>query len=88
MKLVPKQDLPLEVLNQTILEAGREALSADPVYITKYHAKVKKGKTGICPSCGEAYTLRQGALCLCCQGEGYFQTTHHSVEFLKRAVSY
>ena len=34
MKLVEKKNLPLEVLNQTILEAGREALSATPVTIT------------------------------------------------------
>ena len=71
MKLVEKKDLPLEVLNQTILEAGRETLSSAPVYITNYFAKIKKGKTGICSGCGEAYTLRQGALCLSCQGEGY-----------------
>ena len=89
MKLVEKKDLPLEVLNQTILEAGRESLSAVPVYITNHYAKVKKGVTGVCPACEEAYSLRQGALCLSCQGEGYFQTIDHSAEiFLKRAVSY
>jgi len=89
MKLVPKKDLPLEVLNQTILEAGREALSADPVFITNYYAKIKKGKTGICPSCGEAYTLRQGALCISCQGEGYYQPKENPADpFLRRAVSY
>ena len=89
MKLVPKKDLPLEVLNQTILEAGREALSADPVFITNYYAKIKKGKTGICPSCGEAYTLRQGALCISCQGEGYYQPNENPADpFLRRAVSY
>jgi formylmethanofuran dehydrogenase subunit E len=89
MKLVEKKDLPLEVLNQTILEAGREALSADPVFITNYYAKIKKGKTGICPSCGEAYTLRQGALCISCQGEGYYQPNENPADpFLRRAVSY
>jgi formylmethanofuran dehydrogenase subunit E len=89
MKLVPKQDLPLEVLNRTILEAGREALSSIPVYITSHYAKIKKGKTGVCPACGEAYSLRQGALCLSCQGEGYFQTIDDPAEiFLKQAVSY
>jgi formylmethanofuran dehydrogenase subunit E len=89
MKLVEKKDLPLEVLNQTILEAGREALSADPVFITNYYAKIKKGKTGICPSCGEAYTLRQGTLCVSCQGEGYYQPNGNPADsFLRRAVSY
>ena len=70
MKLVPKQDLPLEVLNRTILEAGREALSAAPVYITNHYAKIKKGKTGVCPGCGEAYSLRQGALVPLLSGGG------------------
>jgi formylmethanofuran dehydrogenase subunit E len=89
MKLVEKKDLPLEVLNQTILEAGRDALSADPVYITNYYAKIKKGKTGICPSCGEAYTLRQGTRCVSCHGEGYYQTVENPAAYvLKRAVSY
>jgi formylmethanofuran dehydrogenase subunit E len=89
MKLVEKKDLPLEVLNQTILQTGREALSADPVYITNYYAKIKKGKTGVCPSCGEAYTLRQGTLCISCQGEGYYQPNENSAAgFLRRAVRY
>ena len=88
MKLVEKKDLPLEVLNQTILEAGREALSADPATVTSHYAKIKKGKTGICPACGEAYSLRQGALCLSCQGEGYYRVESIPDTFLKRAVSY
>jgi len=89
MKLVPKKDLPLETLNQTILAAGREALSADPVYITNYYAKIKKGETGICPSCGEAYTLRQGSLCVACQGEAYYQSVENPADtILKRALSY
>jgi formylmethanofuran dehydrogenase subunit E len=89
MKLVPKKALPLEILNQTILEAGRDALSADPVYITNYYAKIKKGETGICPSCGEAYTLRQGGRCVSCQGEGYYQPNENPADpFLRMAVSY
>jgi len=88
MKLVDKKDLPLEVLNETILEAGRDALSAEPVYITQHHTKVKKGQTGICPSCGEAYTLRQGALCISCQGEGYYQLNDPPADlFLRRAIN-
>jgi len=89
MKLVEKKDLPLEVLNQTILEAGREALSADSVLITNHYSKIKKGETGVCPSCGEAYTLRQGRLCVCCQGEGYYRINDNPAEtLLKRTASY
>lgn len=89
MKLVDKKDLPLEVLTQTILDAGREALSAAPVTITNYYTKIKKGETGICPTCGEAYTLRQGALCISCQGQGYYEPFKVPADyFLKRAVSF
>jgi hypothetical protein len=88
MKLVAKKDLPLDVLSQAILTAGREALSAAPVYITNYYAKIRKGQTGICPSRGEAYTLRQGALCFSCQGEGYYRPVENPADIiLRRAVS-
>jgi formylmethanofuran dehydrogenase subunit E len=82
MRLVPKKDLPLEILNQTIQEAGRDSLSAAPVYITNYHTKVKKVETGICPSCGEAFSLRQGLLCVSCQGEGYYQLNENPLGIL------
>jgi len=71
MRLVPKKDLPLEVLLPVILEAGRSMLSCAPVEVTRLYGKQKKGETGLCPSCGEAYTLTQGPACLACQGEGY-----------------
>jgi formylmethanofuran dehydrogenase subunit E len=87
MRLVEKKDLPLELLNQTIREAGRDPLSAVPVSIINYHTKVKKGETGICPTCGEAFSLRQGALCVSCQGEGYYLSNFNEMP-LKRAASY
>ena len=73
MRLVEKKDLPLSVLNQDILSAGRKMLNAAPVQITRYYGKNKKGESRICPVCREAYPTRQGLQCQACQGEGYFE---------------
>jgi formylmethanofuran dehydrogenase subunit E len=74
MRLVDKKDLPLPVLIQEIMDAGRHMLQAAPVQITRYHNKNKKGEIRICQDCGEAYPLHQGSQCLTCQGEGYYES--------------
>jgi len=73
MRLVPKKDLPLEVLLETILEARRDCLSYAPVAMTGYNTRQKKGPTGICPQCGEAYPASQGDVCSACGGEAYYR---------------
>ena len=73
MRTIPKQDLPKEVVNSTILEAGRKILSSRPIDVVNLHERKKKGETGVCPKCGEAYPLDQGKKCLACQGEGYYR---------------
>ena len=45
MRLVNKKDLPLSILNQYILAAGRKILSAAPVQITRYYGKTKEGRS-------------------------------------------
>lgn len=72
MRLVAKKDLPLSVLVQDILSAGRKMLNSAPVQISRYHEKNKKGAIRICPVCQEAYPLKQGLQCLACQGQGYY----------------
>jgi formylmethanofuran dehydrogenase subunit E len=71
MRLVPKHSLPLEVLLESILDAGRRMLSHAPVHITQFHGKNKKGAIAVCPGCGEAYPAHQGDRCLSCLGNGY-----------------
>lgn len=73
MRLVSKKDLPLEVLLDSVLDAGRNMLSWAPVRITQFHGKNKKREIAVCPGCGEAYPTRQGDRCLSCLREGYFQ---------------
>ena len=73
MRLVSKKDLPLNVLNAVILDAGRNVLSAEEIYMTRHYGRIKKDVTTVCDRCGEAYAAAQGACCLACQGEGYYQ---------------
>ena len=72
MRLVPKKSLPLEVLLESIIQAGRAMLSISPVRITALYGKKSKGETGVCPGCREAYPVSQGERCLACQGQGYY----------------
>jgi len=73
MRLVPKSDLPLDVLLKSIEGAGRRMLSFAPVRVTRYQGKNRKGEVAICSRCGEAYPTSQGDTCLACRGEGYYE---------------
>ena len=73
MRLVPKKDLPLEVLLETSLEAGRSMLSSRAIRVTKFYGHEKKGVIEVCPGCGEAYPAVQGDRCAACQGQGYYE---------------
>jgi len=72
MRLAPKQDLPLEILIDAILVAGRALLPANPIRIIHFAERKKKGPTAVCRDCGEAYPLSQGPQCLACQGRKYY----------------
>jgi len=73
MRLIPKKELPLDVLLNIIFKAGRSVLSWDAIYVTRHYQREKKGKTVICPICKEAYAADQGNHCSSCQGDGYYQ---------------
>lgn len=73
MRLVPKKELPLEVLLKSIEDAGRQMLSCVPVRVIRYQGKSRKGEVAICPRCGEAYPTVQGDACLACRGKGYYE---------------
>jgi len=73
MKKVSKKDLPIDILLESIFEAGRDALSSRAVSILNTYSGEKKGGTDICDGCGEAYPVVQGSVCLSCRGESYFE---------------
>ncbi|MDM8522437.1 formylmethanofuran dehydrogenase subunit E family protein [Desulfococcaceae bacterium HSG8] len=75
MRLVPKKELSLEVLLESILDARRSVLSSRTIKVTRFYERKKKGVIEICSGCGEAYPAVQGLQCLTCQGEGYYDAS-------------
>lgn len=73
MRLIPKKDLPLDVLLGIILEAGRHVLSSNAITMAHYHDRVKKTHINVCPVCNEAFAATQGSICMACQGQGYYE---------------
>ena len=73
MRLVPKKDLPLDVLLETILSAGRSVLSSQAIYVTAYYQRRKKSGISVCPLCAEAFASAQGETCWSCQGKNYYE---------------
>lgn len=80
MRLVPKRDLPMEVVVKNILSAGRSVLSARPGQVIDLHRRCKKSGIRVCPACGEAYAASQGETCLACRDKGYFDDHGHRIE--------
>lgn len=72
MRLVPKKSLPLEVLQDAILEARHAILSHCPITMQNLYQRQKKSATNICTGCNEAYSADQGDTCLACQGGAYY----------------
>lgn len=73
MRLVPKKELPLELLHESIFEAGRSIYSSKPVTVVRYYERRKKAATDICSGCGESYPTSQGSQCLSCRDERYYE---------------
>lgn len=73
MGLVPKRDLPADVLVTAIFKAGEDILSLADVMVTRHAMREKKGALKVCAVCREAYAESQGECCLACQGKGYYQ---------------
>ena len=69
MKLKKKNEQNKELLLKEIKSAGDSILSYGKVNIAEsFLGKKSIGSTGICPICGEAYPLKDGAKCIGCQG--------------------
>jgi formylmethanofuran dehydrogenase subunit E len=79
MRLIPKRALPLEELLDLILTARRQVLSDSAVTMFRHHKRIKKTLVNICPVCNEAFAANQGAVCLACQGEGYYDIQNQNI---------
>ena len=73
MRLVPKGDLPLEVLLEVIFDAKRSVLSSRSIRMINSFERIKKGEIAVCSGCGEAYPVSQGPQCTACRGGAYFE---------------
>jgi formylmethanofuran dehydrogenase subunit E len=68
-KRVPKREQDSEALLNEIRKAATSILSLQHVFVKPELLEKKRlGPTAVCPSCGEAYPLRDGESCLACQG--------------------
>ncbi len=68
-KLKPKKDQDPIILRDRIIDAGPDILTVQHVTVDNaFLGKKGKGAIAACPSCGEAYPSKDGAVCLACQG--------------------
>jgi len=73
MKLKTKKEQDSDLLMGQIKEAGHSILSMQKVRVEPEKIQRKKlGPVAICPSCGEAYPVRDGEKCCNCNGESPF----------------
>jgi formylmethanofuran dehydrogenase subunit E len=73
LKLKTKKEQDSDLLMSQIKEAGYSILSMQRVRVEPDQVRRKKmGTSAICPVCGEAYPLRDGAKCRGCNGESPF----------------
>ncbi len=68
-KIKPRKEQDVVKLRDQIIEAGTEILSLQKIVIDQsFLGKKGKGAIGKCPSCTEAYPIKDGPTCLACQG--------------------
>jgi len=68
-RLKPKKEQDGERLNAEILAAGKGILGSAPVKVARpFLGHHGMGDTALCPSCGEAYPVRDGDRCKACGG--------------------
>lgn len=68
-KLKPKKEQDPIILRDQIIDAGPDILTVQRVLVDNaFLGKKGKGAIGTCPSCGEAYPVKDGPSCLACQG--------------------
>jgi formylmethanofuran dehydrogenase subunit E len=73
MKQKTKKEQDFDLMMSQIKEAGHGMFSMQTVYVEPQKlARPKLGPVAICPSCGEAYPVRDGGRCRACTGESPF----------------
>lgn len=76
LKRKARKEQDSERLRQEVLEAGTAILRLTPVKVREgLLAKRSKGAIAVCPTCREAYPVKDGGLCRACQGESPYEPT-------------
>lgn len=79
-KLKSRKEQSLEQILSQIKQAGVKICGVRPVQIKPEFLKRRdKGKVVICPSCAEAYPLKDGSICLACQGNSPYVMPEYSM---------
>lgn len=69
LKLKPKKEQDPIILRDQIIDAGPDILTIQHVTVDNvFLGKKGKGAIGTCTLCGEAYPVKDGPICLACQG--------------------
>ncbi|BBD06990.1 FmdE family protein [Desulfovibrio ferrophilus] len=80
LKLKPKAEQDTEKLFAEIETAGPSICSIQPIVIDKrWLGHAHMGGVHVCPSCGEPYPGKDGAICRGCQGEAPYQLTDAAI---------
>lgn len=75
LKLKDKHKQDETLLREQIRLAGRSIYTLHPIKIkSTLLGKHSKGSIGICSQCGEAYPIKDGAVCLGCQGQAPYES--------------
>jgi formylmethanofuran dehydrogenase subunit E len=76
LKLKTKREQDSERLQKQIWLAGKDIYTLHPIQVkSSYLTKHSKGPIGICSICGEAFPVKDGSICLGCQGEAPYEAT-------------
>lgn len=76
LKLRGKQEQDSALLQREICMAGRSIYTLHSVRIQpRYLTRRSKGAISVCSSCGEAYPVRGGEICLGCQGKSPYESS-------------
>jgi formylmethanofuran dehydrogenase subunit E len=68
----PREKPPFELLSKEILSAVDILTHTRNVMLNRPLKDTGPVPTGLCPTCGESYSLRLGSVCPACSGKAYY----------------
>jgi formylmethanofuran dehydrogenase subunit E len=79
LKLKPIKEQDSKILRDGIINAGLDILSIQYVKVKNMLiGKTGNGAIALCPECNEAYPIKDGSVCLSCQGNNLYCRYSHA----------